>query len=114
MKKLEQNTEDLESIKRVRINKLQYCCQCSRDTEQILLEDIGAEFNILNNPISSDIASSSSSAEEVVKSSVDTLRFYITEEIRETVVNVLHEKFELFDNFYSKRLENVTRNLQNF
>lgn len=46
MKKLEENIEDLESIKRGRINKLQYCCQCSRDTEEILLEDIGAEFNI--------------------------------------------------------------------
>ena len=36
------------------------------------------------------------------------------EEITERVVNVLHEKFELFDNFYSKRLKNFIRNLENF
>ena len=34
------------------------------------------------------------------------------EEITEKVVNVLHERID--DNCYSKRLENVTRNLENF
>ena len=36
------------------------------------------------------------------------------EEITEKVVNVPHEKFELFEKHYSKRLESVTRNLENF
>ena len=36
------------------------------------------------------------------------------EELTEKVVNVPHEKFELFEKHYSKRLESVTRNLENF
>ena len=36
------------------------------------------------------------------------------EELTEKVVNVPHEKFELFEKHCSKRLENVTRNLENF
>ena len=76
-----------------------------------MLEDIDAEINILNNPVSSDIVSLS--VEDVVKSSVDTLRSDIMEEITQKVANVLHEKLKLLDNFYSKRLENVTRNLEN-
>ena len=35
------------------------------------------------------------------------------EEVLEKVVNVLHEEFDLTENFYSKGLENVTRNLEN-
>lgn len=65
MEELEQNIEDLGSIKRVRINKLHYSCQCSRDIEEYLLEDIDAAINILNDPVSSDIVSPS--AEELVK-----------------------------------------------
>ena len=34
------------------------------------------------------------------------------EEITEKVLNVLHEKVELFDNFYSKQRKNVIRNLE--
>ena len=34
------------------------------------------------------------------------------EEITEKVLNVLHEKIELFDNFYSKQRKNVIRNLE--
>ena len=41
-----QNIEDLGSIKRVRINRLNYCCQCNRDIEEILLEDIDVVVNI--------------------------------------------------------------------
>ena len=37
------NIEDLGSMKRVRINKLNYCCQYSRDIEEILVQDIDAE-----------------------------------------------------------------------
>ena len=72
MDELVQNIEELGNIKRVRINKLHYCCQCSRDIEEILLGDIDSDINILNDLASSDIVSPSS--EEVVKSSVDTLR----------------------------------------
>ena len=102
----------MESIKRVRINRLHYCCQCSRDIVEILLQDIDAEINILNDIFSSDIVSPS--AQKLVESSVDTLRSNIMEEITERVANVLYEKFELFDNFYSKRLKNFIRNLENF
>lgn len=35
------------------------------------------------------------------------------EKVTETA-NVLHEKFELFDNFYPKRFEDITRTLQSF
>ena len=66
MEELEQNIEYLGSIRRVKINKLHYCCQCSRDIEEYLLEDFDAAIiNILNDPVSSDIVSPS--AEEVVK-----------------------------------------------
>ena len=54
-----------------------------------MLEDIDAKTNILNNPVSSDIASPF--AEEVGKSSVDTLRSDIMEETTGKVINVLHE-----------------------
>ena len=64
-------------------------CQCSGDIKEILLENIDAKTNILNNPVSSDIASLS--AEEAGKSSVDTLRSDIIEETTEKVINVLHE-----------------------
>ena len=111
MGELVQNIEDLGSIKRVTINELNYRCQRSRDVNEILLEDIDAEIDILNDPACSNIVSPST--EEVVKSSVDMLGPGIMEEITE-LVNILHEKFELFDNFYSKRLEDVTRNLENF
>ena len=83
----------LRSIKRVRINKLHYGCQNSRDIEEIFLEDIDVEINILNGSFSSDIVSPS--VEDVVKSSVDVLRSDIMEEITQKVVDVLHEKFEL-------------------
>ena len=46
MEEVVQNTEDLGSIKRVRINRSHYCFQCSRDMEEILLEDIDADINI--------------------------------------------------------------------
>ena len=83
----------LRSIKRVRINKLHYGCQYSRDIGEILLEDIEVEINILNDPFSSDIVSLS--VEDIVKSSVDVLRSGIMEEITQKVVDVLHKKFEL-------------------
>ena len=54
-----------------------------------MLEDIDGKTNILNNPVSSDIASLS--AEEAGKSSVDTLKSDIMEETTEKVINVLHE-----------------------
>lgn len=31
MEELVQNIEDIENIERIRISKLHYCCQCSRD-----------------------------------------------------------------------------------
>ena len=74
------------------------------------MQDIDAEINILNDIFSSDIVSPS--AQKLVESSVDTLRSNIMEEITERVANVLYEKFELFDNFYSKRLKNFIRILK--
>ena len=84
------NIEDLECNKRVKINKLNYSCQCSRDIEEILLEDIDAEISILNDHTSSDLVSPSTG--EVVKSSIDTLTSDIMGEITEKVLNVLHKK----------------------
>ena len=73
------------------------------------MEDIGAKTNILNNPVNSDI--SSLSAEEVGKSSFDTFRPDIMEEITEKVINVLHEYLNFLIIFTQK---DVTRNLKNF
>ena len=59
MEELVQNIEDLGSIKGVKINELHHCCQCSRDIDEILLEDIESDNNILNDTVSSDIVSPS-------------------------------------------------------
>ena len=55
MKELVQDIDDFGSIKIVRINRLHYCCQCNRDIEEILLEDIDIDSNVLNDPVSSGI-----------------------------------------------------------
>ena len=81
----------------------------------MLLEDIDAEINILNDPISLDIVSPST--KELVKSSVDTLWSDIKVEITEITFFFTQKDLKMsatrnFRNTSSEELEEISKNIK--